>query len=118
MFDHGHHLVHGKILPNVDATANPTDFEAVDAAVPSQAKMQPRAPMALVAATAVDLVDQPQITRRYLYARPDSVPVCLNPAQTQLQPVWVPSPMMAPNFFKSVLYLLLSVMMIIFRFIK
>ena len=72
---------------HVHAAADPVDFDRGHPLVSAQAEVQPRTPVALVAAAAVDFVDLHQVAGDDADPGSDAVAVGLDAAEPDLQPV-------------------------------
>src|SRR5436189_459777 len=82
-----HQPIDGKSFEHIGSSAGPLDFDAIHLDSLAQAEMQAPAVVALVAASAMDLVHQRQVAADDLHFRPDAVPVRLGAYEADLQPV-------------------------------
>ena len=86
-FEDGCLPVRREVLQHVGTAADPMDFHAVDPVVPAQPEVEPRPPVALIAAAAVDLVDLRQAAGHDPHTGADAVAVGLDALQPDVQPV-------------------------------
>ena len=86
-FNQGDELIRQDIFKEIPAPTYPRHLYVIDALVPAQAKMEAFAVVALIASTAVDLIDQFQVSCLHKDTGTYSAAIGFSTLQLDLEPV-------------------------------